>query len=686
MNRKTLTIISYNHEEAENYYNQLKSLFFENIIIEKIIMSDSIIHDKIETDLIITSSYDIYHYIKNRFNNIDIVVIKRTVMKKGLERILALPQGSEVYLIDTNIEGAKEIAILMYQFGIRNVELIPIASDDDTEKNLKQAIVLGNNLKIPNSVENIINLGATFIDVSSIIEIASLLELLYILQFQNINKSYEEIITINSGLTEILGRTNRFASQVEILLQILDDGIIAINSKGNIYSYNINAEKILGYNKREVIGKNGIKLMLEIPFESALEKRISIKEKLIKVNGEDIVVSVDPIINSDRVYGAVAILKRFSDTERKQHKLRAQLIGKGHKAKYLFSDILGTSEKINKCKEIAKRMSKSSSSILITGESGTGKELFAQAIHNISKRKNYQFVAVNCGAFPESLLESELFGYEEGAFTGARKGGKLGFFELAHKGTLFLDEIGEMPFSLQMRLLRVLQEREIMRIGGDRVIDIDVRIIAASNRDLKQMVKMGEFREDLYFRLNVLPLRIPSLRERKEDIFEIINHVKKEFNGKFDFTGEAMDILINYNWKGNVRELRNYIEYFTNLGLEKVDVRDLPIDINENIYDVSLYYEDKNIVNNIINDRKIYTERYIFILNQLENAYIKKIRLGRRSLYKIANEKGFFLSEQEIRTILIQLEKHSLVKILKGRSGTIITLKGREVLKKLQKG
>src|SRR5699024_10187718 len=156
---------------------------------------------------------------------------------------------------------------------------------------------------------------------------------------------------------------------------------------------------------------------------------------------------------------------------------------------------------------------KSNSSILITGETGTGKELFAQAIHNNSPRNRYQFVPVNCGAFPESLLESELFGYEEGAFTGARKGGKPGLFELAHNGTLFLDEIAEMPMNLQVKLLRVLQEREVVRIGGDRIINVDIRIVAATNRDLKSMVKRGEFRQDLYYRLNVLPLNIPPLRE-----------------------------------------------------------------------------------------------------------------------------------------------------------------------------
>ena len=223
----------------------------------------------------------------------------------------------------------------------------------------------------------------------------------------------------------------------------------------------------------------------QIPFEYVLKNLKPVEEKLVKLNGYDVVASVSPLIHSKNLYGAISIIRKYSDTEKKQHILRKQLIGKGHKAKYNFDDIIGESAALTKCKKIAKRMAKSNSSILITGETGTGKELFAQAIHNNSPRKNYQFVAVNCGAIPENLLESELFGYEEGAFTGAKKGGKSGLFELAHNGTLFLDEITDMSMDLQVKLLRVLEEREIIRIGGNRMIDVDVRIIAATNNDIK---------------------------------------------------------------------------------------------------------------------------------------------------------------------------------------------------------
>jgi transcriptional regulator with GAF, ATPase, and Fis domain len=221
-------------------------------------------------------------------------------------------------------------------------------------------------------------------------------------------------------------------------------------------------------------------------------------------------------------------------------------------------------------------MAQSASSVLITGETGTGKEMFAQAIHNSSPRRDFPFVAVNCGALPESLLESELFGYEEGAFTGARRGGKPGLFELAHRGTLFLDEIGEMPPSLQMRLLRVLEERQVMRLGGAGLRGIDIRVIAASNRNLERMVAEGGFREDLYYRLAVLPLPIPPLRDRIEDILPLVREFQRLLGVAFCFEPEVESFLLQREWRGNARELRNCIEYVANLGIPRVGLADLP--------------------------------------------------------------------------------------------------------------
>jgi transcriptional regulator with PAS, ATPase and Fis domain len=239
-------------------------------------------------------------------------------------------------------------------------------------------------------------------------------------------------------------------------------------------------------------------------------------------------------------------------------------------ATYTFDDIVGKSEKFIKVMRQAKKISNSPSTVLIQGESGTGKELIAHSIHNNSNRKNNSFVAINCGAIPKSLIESELFGYEEGAFTGAKRGGYAGKFELASGGTLFLDEIGEMPLDMQVNLLRVLQEGFFTRIGGNRYINIDVRIIAATNKDLKAEVKKGTFREDLYYRLSVIPICVPPLRERPEDIEILIEHFLNTKSIKLNkpipnIERDLYEELINYSWPGNVREIENCIENIVNM-------------------------------------------------------------------------------------------------------------------------
>ncbi|WP_027717254.1 sigma-54 interaction domain-containing protein [Desulfovirgula thermocuniculi] len=254
----------------------------------------------------------------------------------------------------------------------------------------------------------------------------------------------------------------------------------------------------------------------------------------------------------------------------------------GYHARYTFADIVGNSPAIRQCIQQARQVAATDSTVLLCGETGTGKELFAQAIHHASRRSRGPFVALNCGAIPATLVESQLFGYEAGAFTGASRSGQPGVFEQAHGGTLFLDEISEMELEMQSRLLRVLQEREVVRIGGKKAIAVDVRIIASTNKDLWQLVASGRFRQDLYYRLNVVDLRIPPLRERIEDIPLLIHHFMERFRRHFatfvrDISGEALECLMRYPWPGNVRELQNCIERVMNLCTrEVIQPEDLP--------------------------------------------------------------------------------------------------------------
>jgi len=362
---------------------------------------------------------------------------------------------------------------------------------------------------------------------------------------------------------EEMYRTNLFKA----ILDFAHEGIIAVDKHENISILNPMAEKILNLRAEDVVGKNIKDVLPTTKLHEVVRTGKSQLEQLQDIGGSvKIITSRVPIIIKNKIEGAIATFKDVSQLQKVEKKIRMEMLKKGHVAKYTIDDIYGESEKIRFCKKQVERYAKVDSNVLIIGETGTGKELFAQAIHNESSRKNEPFIAINCAALPENLLESELFGYVEGSFTGARKGGKAGLIELAHGGTLCLDEIGEMPLNLQSKLLRVLQEKEVRRIGDDKVIPVDIRIVSLTNRDLFHAVKEKKFREDLFYRINVLNLSIPPLRERKEDIPILIKHFvniyskKRSFPMTLKITDEAMEEFKKYNWPGNVRELQNFVE------------------------------------------------------------------------------------------------------------------------------
>lgn len=348
-------------------------------------------------------------------------------------------------------------------------------------------------------------------------------------------------------------------SQLLTVLNLLHDGILLINDQQQVTHYNTLAGKLLDINAEQE------QVLYQLLDDKKLWKAVERGEPFSgPIQGKRVATQlycdVVPIKNNGIIEGAVITLKDLQQIKKLVKEATVSEIVTH------FSQIIGHSTKMNELKAMALRVAPGKATLLIQGESGTGKELLARAIHQSSNRKGNAFIAINCGAIPENLLESELFGYEEGSFTGARRGGKLGKFELAHNGTIFLDEIGDMPLHLQVKILRVLQERSVERIGSTRSIPLDVRVIATTHRDLDEMVLTGEFREDLFYRLNVIPLTIPPLRERQEDIPVLIQFYLDHYSTVTDkavsgITPEAIAILTRYPWPGNVRELGNVIEY-----------------------------------------------------------------------------------------------------------------------------
>lgn len=364
-----------------------------------------------------------------------------------------------------------------------------------------------------------------------------------------------------------------------VMIDYSTQGIFSIDQNKRIEFMNVAAERLLGCTLNQIKGKTLNTIYPDIPLDDCLEKGKVFRGELVQFHGRSFIANIIPIDIEEGIIGAMITLEDIGQIVEMEATIRKKIYTKGLLAHYHFKDIIGVSPQINELKQVAENYAGIDATVLILGASGTGKELFAQSIHNASQRQNRPFVAVNCGAIPASLLESELFGYVEGAFTGANKKGKAGFFELAHGGTIFLDEIGEMNKVAQMALLRVIQERRIMRLGDDKYLPVDVRIITATNKDLAKIVADGEFREDLYYRINVLPLQLPSLKDRSGDAAVLAEHFIKQFNQKFNrevILSEKAKIVINaYDWPGNIRQLQNVIERLVIISKENVITGDL---------------------------------------------------------------------------------------------------------------
>lgn len=378
-------------------------------------------------------------------------------------------------------------------------------------------------------------------------------------------KDITEVVNLAEELTNV----KEIQIMLEAIINSSEEAISVVDEEGKGTLINPAYTRITGLTKEDVVGKPATADISEgeSVHMQVLHTRRPIRGARMKVgpHHRDVIVNVAPIIVDGKLKGSVGVIHDLSEIESLTQELkRARQIIRTLEAKYSFDDIIGTSEEMKFAVEQAKLGAKTPATVLLRGESGTGKELFAHAIHNGSDRKFNKFIRVNCGAISESLLESELFGYEEGAFSGAKRGGKRGYFEEANNGSIFLDEIGELSSAMQVKLLRVLQENEFVRVGGTKPISINVRVIAATNFNLEKGIANGTFREDLYYRLNRLPIQIPPLRQRKQDIPALCEHLLQKINRDYgrmieEISPRALDYLVSYEWPGNVRELENIL-------------------------------------------------------------------------------------------------------------------------------
>ncbi|RDC48750.1 AAA family ATPase, partial [Acinetobacter sp. RIT592] len=558
--KRELAIVTLKKDAGEIYANQINYFLGDSIKINLYSFEEGGFTFFEEKLILLSVNLKYEEILKMCNSDAQIIIPNLTFEKSSFEKICKINKNETVFVYNLSKSMALETIAIIYRLGVDIPNLIPCYPE--MKKIPENSIVLtpGEKLNIEAKNCKIIDLEYRIIDLSSIADIAMKLNLERLIQEDLVKKFMDKIVPISYITEKLLVTQTKLENQFDFLLSAIDDGIIGVSNDGIVQFYSHVAREILSINGNEMIGKYIGEYVKSLDFDQIIKKEVPYFQKLIKVNNIDINMEVK-YTHISVFNGFIIKVSKFHQAEKKQAKLRAQLMSSGNVSKYNFDDIIGCSDSIKNTKKIAYKMAQSDSSILIIGESGTGKELFAQSIHSASRRSQGPFVAVNCSTFQEGLLQSELFGYDEGAFTGARKGGKIGLFELANKGTIFLDEIGEMDLNSQATLLRVIQEKQIRRVGSDKIIDVDIRIIAATNRDLKKLVCENKFRKDLFYRLNVLPLKIAPLRNRNEDVFLIFESFKKNLDVKFSLSDELVEVFKTYSWEGNIRELRNLVEY-----------------------------------------------------------------------------------------------------------------------------
>lgn len=618
-----------------------------------------------------------------------VIVAKRTVNFQNIDKLLILPDNTQVLYVNDTLETVYESVETLLQLGLNHLEYIPFYPGKKNIPEIKIAITPGEVSLVPAFVNEVVNIGPRLIDITTVMTILQHLNLLEKKGDIVSEKYIHKIIDLSKKLSKTNRQSEKLNKHLKQVLDGVNDGILAVNLSGIITVCNENLINMLGLTTTKTVGRHLSEVFRNTELVAFILNDSEEESGWFTLFQADVIVHRFHVSTEDSI---VATFKNAHETIEMEKTFRRELIKKGYIAKYTFQDIRGSSESVVKTKEIACKIAKTNLTVLIEGESGTGKELYASAIHNESLRDSGPFLAVNFSALPDDLVESELFGYEEGAFTGAKKGGKIGLFEQANGGTIFLDEIGDTSLKLQARLLRVLQEKEIMRIGGNKIIPIDVRVISATNKNLIKMIEQGTFREDLYHRLKILYIHLPELRNRKEDIPALIEHfLNQSGRGFITIVPEVMKHLLQYQWYGNVRELKNTIDYMLAVcNGQVITMDDIPSASFFQRKSPENQTQQTDFFPNPIRQTKpqladIPTdlEEYQFILQTIFHANEQGVSIGRKTIAQKSSEWKKSFSEQQIRKRLEALEQREYVVTNRGRSGIKLTQNGLDFLKSL---
>lgn len=595
-----------------------------------------------------------------------IIVLKRTLYENEVYKLFRIPQDTEVLVVNDAPETTLETISMLFQLGVDHLQFVPL---QDFHPGIRIAVTPGESRLVPASISEIIDLNHRCIDISTFIEIISKLRLEDKAIHKRLIQYSEGILSLDNGIKNAYKDLYLKKEELETIVNLSEEGLLMTDLTGHVQLYNRSFSRM--FNVTQPLDNTLIQDFFD-PSTRELLTDETLSNQVIKFKDKFLNVNKCLMMQFEQPTGIYYNFQEITYIRKLEQNLSRQLKEQGQVARYTFDDLITHSENMRQSIGLGRRLACSDLSVLITGESGTGKELMAQSIHNSSPRSAQPFVAVNCAAMPESLLESELFGYEPGAFTGALKDGKRGLFEQAHNGTIFLDEIGDMPVLLQTKLLRVLQEQQVMRIGSQRVINIDVRVIAATHKNLLAEIDNGRFRQDLYYRLNVLPLQIPPLRARKDDIIPLL---QRFMDNPLPIDDSVQKALLAYDWPGNIREVKNVAAYLSLMSEHTVRLHNLPHDLQQP------HPETDTLVSELIQQ---YDQSLIIaLLTQLASQTQRQQGIGRVQLTKLLVSQGYNLSEGEVRSVLQRLNTLDIVRAHVGRKGCTLTPQGLQLLNRL---
>lgn len=674
--KKVAVIYSVNTNPAsvENNKKTILSIFNNTIEVENYFLDEIDRYTPIVADAYLLYRADLMSRMRDHIDDYKTIIIlekslvmQKSLQKSGVDAAMELPSGNTVLVVNDSIESSMQTLYMLHRCGVTHVDLLPFdpkLTSTGAYEHIQYAITPNEEYLVPKNIPHVLNCLPSLLDFNTMHSLAELLDIHSEEISRNLVLHMNNLIPIYDKYQNIYLDTQIKEQLLNLYVNNSQTPIFVMNDKQNLIYMNLEAETLMG--------KYG-----EAAITCELLKAYTSDEQTCKFDGEQFMIEKEEIRILDQIIGCTFTLHTENTLHNIENKINRILKQKGLYAKYRFNDIVGKSAIMQKAIHISKQAASTDFTVIIRGESGTGKELFAQSIHNHSKRKNGPFIAINCASIPDALLESQLFGYEEGTFTGGSKGGKPGLFEQANNGTIFLDEIGNISLNTQSNLLRVLQEKQVMRLGSEKLIDVDVRIIAATNKNLEDMVEDGSFRHDLFYRLNVLPVNIPPLRQRMEDILPLSKaFLKNSFSYLSD---EDKRTLTSYSWPGNVRQLENACMYF-------VALKELPAYLYTSAKSEKPEEEftqptlEPFVLSPANSVQEAKEQIDIEILNIISKSSNSLRGIGRPPILKTLKDLNIQISDNRLRQELTDLRNKGYIEIHRGRGGCMITDKGLSLI------